>query len=303
MNPIDSSDTASDPPLDPHLDPRVHPYRDDIAADFLEGRIEAKTFVSGKPCRLGAPYAPVMSKPVISRSGPGELQASELLFGEGFTVYEDTAGWSWGQCGHDGYVGYVRSKDLFGNMPEPTHWVSAVRSLVYPDNKGEYPATMSLSMTVRISVETVDGDYAKLVSGGWIFAKHLMALGEPRPDFVAIAQMFARVPYLWGGRGGLGIDCSGLIQVPLTATGLEVPRDTDQQADVIGEDIPIPDDVGQLRPGDIVYFPGHVGIHLGAGALLHASSHDMMVVTHALSDVVDRMQDRHGKGITRVRRL
>ena len=134
MNPINSSDTASDPPLDPHLDPRVHPYRDDIAADFLEGRIEAKTFVSGKPCRLGAPYAPVMSKPVISRSGPGELQASELLFGEGFTVYEDTAGWSWGQCGHDGYVGYVRSKDLFGNMPEPTHWVSAVRSLVYPDS-------------------------------------------------------------------------------------------------------------------------------------------------------------------------
>ena len=299
MSPNDSSDTAPDPPLDP----RVHPYRDDLAADFLEGRVEAKNFVPGKPCRLGAPFAPVMSKPVISQSPPGELQASELLFGEGFTVFEDTGGWAWGQCGHDGYVGYVRSKDLFGNLPEPNHWVSAVRSLVFPDNKGEYPATMSLSMTARVTVETIVGDYAKLVSGGWMVAGHLAALGETRLDFVALAQMFARVPYLWGGRGGLGIDCSGLIQVPLAATGIEVPRDSDQQADAIGEDIPIPEDIGQLHPGDIVFFPGHVGIHLGAGALLHGSSHDMMVVTHSLSVVVDRMVERHGKGITRVRRL
>ena len=197
----------------------------------------------------------------------------------------------------------MRTKDLFGNLPEPTHWISAVRSLVFPDNKGEYPATMSLSMTAKVAVESVDGDFAKLVSGGWMVAGHLVALDESRPDFVALAQMFARVPYLWGGRGGLGIDCSGLIQVPLAATGVSVPRDSDQQADAIGEDIPIPDDLSQLRPGDIVYFPGHVGIHLGAGALLHASSHDMMVTTHSLSDVIDRMQDRHGKGVTRVRRL
>jgi hypothetical protein len=303
MSPTDPSDTAPDMSLGPPLDPRVHPYRDDIAADFLEGRIEAKNFVAGKPCRLGAAFAPVMSKPVIPQSTPGELQASELLFGEEFTVFEDSAGWSWGQCGHDRYVGYVRTKDLFGNLPEPTHWISAVRSLVFPDNKGEYPATMSLSMTAKVAVESVDGDFAKLVSGGWMVAGHLVALDESRPDFVALAQMFARVPYLWGGRGGLGIDCSGLIQVPLAATGVSVPRDSDQQADAIGEDIPIPDDLSQLRPGDIVYFPGHVGIHLGAGALLHASSHDMMVTTHSLSDVIDRMQDRHGKGVTRVRRL
>ena len=64
MSPTDSSDTAPDMSLGPPLDPRVHPYRDDIAADFLEGRIEAKNFVAGKPCRLGAAFAPVMSKPV-----------------------------------------------------------------------------------------------------------------------------------------------------------------------------------------------------------------------------------------------
>ena len=52
-----------------------------------------------------------------------------------------------------------------------------------------------------------------------------------------------------------------------------------------------------------MFFPGHVGIHLGAGALLHASSHDMMVATHSLADVIERMVERKGVGITRVRQV
>ncbi len=290
-------------PRHPPLDPRIHPYRDDLAADFLEGRVEAKAFVPGKPCRAGAAFTPVMSKPVFSQPTPGELQASELLFGEDFTVFEDTGGWSWGQCGHDGYVGYVKSTDLYSNLPEPTHWVTPARALVFSDNKGEYPAIMGLTMTAKVAVETVKGDYAKLASGGWMFTRNLAELSETLPDFVAVAQIFSRVPYLWGGRGGLGIDCSGLIQVALATAGLSVPRDSDQQADAVGLDVPVAEDLSQLLPGDIVFFPGHVGIHLGSGALLHASSRDMMVVTHSLTDVIERIVERKGQGITRVRRV
>ena len=294
--------------LDPPLDPRIHPYRNDVAADFLEGRVSAKSFVAGKKKRAGVPWTPVMSKPnpPESVSGPGGtevLQATELLFGEAFSVFEDKDGWSWGQCGHDGYVGYVKSTDLFGTLPEPTHWVCAVNALVFPDPKGEYPPLMRLSMIAGVAVDTVEGDYARLASGGWMFNKHIAPIGEIRTDFVATASMFNRAPYLWGGRGGQGIDCSGLIQVPLAAAGISTPRDSDQQAVTIGEDLGAPEDLGVLRPGDIVFFPGHVGLSLGSGALLHASSHDMMVVTHSLDMVVERMVERHGQGITRVRRV
>jgi cell wall-associated NlpC family hydrolase len=289
---------------DTPLDSRVHPYRDDIAADFLDGRIKARSFVVGISKRAGVSWAPVMSKPVAGGTKGAEvLQATELLFGEAFEVFEDKDGWSWGQCGPDGYVGYVKSTDLFGNLAEPTHWVSAVGSLVFPDPKGEYPPLMRLSMMAGVAVDRVEGDYARLASGGWMFNKHIAPLGETRTDFVATASMFNRVPYVWGGRGGQGIDCSGLIQVPLAAAGISVPRDSDQQADGIGEDLGVPEDLSELLPGDIVFFPGHVGFYLGSGALLHASSHDMMVVTHSLDVVVERMMERHDRGITRVRRV
>jgi cell wall-associated NlpC family hydrolase len=284
------------------LDSRVHPYRDDIAADFLEGRVAAESFVAGKEMRAGVPSTPVMSKPVFPGGGD-ILQATELLFSEVFTIFEDKDGWSWGQCGLDGYVGYVKSTDLFSTLAEPTHWVCAVRSMVFPDAKGEYPPLMSLSMMAGVAVEGIDGEYARLASGGWMFAGHLAPLGETRPDFVATAGMLTRVPYVWGGRGGQGIDCSGLIQIPLAAAGIVVPRDSDQQAEAIGEDVSVAQDLAELLPGDIVFFPGHVGFYLGSGALLHASSFNMMVVTHSLEMVIERMVARKGRGITRVRRV
>jgi cell wall-associated NlpC family hydrolase len=162
---------------------------------------------------------------------------------------------------------------------------------------------MSVSMRSCVSLDKEEDDYARLASGGWIFKNHLAPLGETRTDFVATAQTFTRVPYLWGGRGGLGIDCSGLVQVPLAAAGISVPRDSDQQAEAIGEDIEVPEDVSDLRPGDILFFPGHVGFYLGSGAFLHASSHGMMVATHTLAEVLERIDERHGTGITRVRRI
>ncbi|MCH7935740.1 MAG: C40 family peptidase [Proteobacteria bacterium] len=294
--------SPADPP-EPLLDPRTHPYRGDIAADFLEGRVESESFVAGRERRLGTAQSAVMTKPITANSILGVLQASELLFGEAFTVYDESHGWAWGQCGHDGQVGYVAAADLYGNLAQPTHWVTAAHSLVFPDPKGEYPAMMSVSMTARVAVDKEEGEYVRLASGGWMFGNHLAPLGEIRSDFIATAQVFTRVPYLWGGRGGLGIDCSGLVQVPLAAAGIAVPRDSDQQADAVGEDIEVPEDVSDLRPGDILFFPGHVGFYLGSGAFLHASSFGMMVATHTLAEVLERIHERHGTGITRVRRV
>lgn len=280
------------------LDPRIHPYRPDVAADFLKGKVVSEAFVPGREQWVAAASAPVMAAADV-----GQLQASELLFGETFFVYDERDGWSWGQCGHDGYVGYVLSGTLTSVRPPPNHWVTAARSLVFPDPKGEYPATMSLSLMAKVTVLEEKGEFVHLASGGWLFKRHLAPLGETRPDFIATAEAFSRVPYLWGGRGGLGIDCSGLIQVALAAAGVAVPRDSDMQSEEIGEDVPVPDDPASLERGDILFFPGHVGIYVGEGAFLHASSFEMMVATHPLEDVLGRFRERIDAGIGRVRRV
>ncbi len=69
---------------------------------------------------------------------------------------------------------------------------------------------------------------------GFVYAPHLRPLAEYDSDFVSVAERFLGVPYLWGGKTALGVDCSGLVQISLAACGIEVPRDTDVQAREIG---------------------------------------------------------------------
>ena len=62
----------------------------------------------------------------------------------------------------------------------------------------------------------------------------LAPLEVEEPDFVAVAERFLGAPYLWGGKTALGLDCSGLVQVALTACGVSCPRDSDMQEQALG---------------------------------------------------------------------
>jgi hypothetical protein len=293
-----TADDKPNPGPDLKLDPRVNPYRDDIAAAHLKGKVKAAAFVKGETRRVRIPHIAMMTKP-----DRGALQGSELLHGEGFIVYDERDGWAWGQGAHDGYVGYVAAKALGPVLPAPTHWVTAARSLVFPDSKGEYPAARGFSLRSLIAIEGEDGDYTRLAGGGWMFGKHLAPLHETRQDFLETAKLLLGTPYLWGGRGGLGIDCSGLIQIACATAGIPCPRDSDQQREALGDEVEIPDDPATLAVGDVFFFPGHVGFYLGDGEFLHASSFNMMVSVHPLTDVLKRVRDRHGKDIIKVRRV
>jgi cell wall-associated NlpC family hydrolase len=105
-------------------------------------------------------------------------------------------------------------------------------------------------------------------------------------DFVAVAERFLNCAYLWGGRTSLGLDCSGLVQLSLMAAGRSAPRDTDLQESLIGSRLP---DAERLRRGDLVFWPGHVGIMIDAENMLHASGRYMAVVIEPLSEAVERM--------------
>ena len=271
-------------------DPRTNAYRPDLAAAHLEGVVVAERFIEGVPCQLRTGFATVKAQPDFEAR-----QTTQALFGETVTVYEEHDGWVWGQIETDGYVGYLRLDTLWGETPEPTHRVSAIRTFLFPEPDLKSPTLDVLSLTSRVAVAGETNGFAELEQGGWVFAKHLAGLAEVAPDYVATAGRLIGVPYLWGGKTSMGLDCSGLVQIALDAAGLSVPRDTDQQAQAIGEAVA---DFGDLRRGDIVFFPGHVGIMTGPERLLHANAFHMMVTEEPLADVVAR-----GAQVTGVRRI
>lgn len=271
-------------------DPRTNPYRSDLAAAHLEGLVQAERFIEGVPCQLRTGFATVKAQPDFEAR-----QTTQALFGETVTVYEEHDGWVWGQIETDGYVGYLRLDTLWGETPAPTHRVSAIRTFLFPEPDLKSPTLDVLSLTSRVAVTGETNGFAELEQGGWVFMKHLAELDEVAPDYVATARKLTGVPYLWGGKTSMGLDCSGLVQVALDAAGLSVPRDSDQQAQAIGEAVA---DVSALRRGDIVFFPGHVGIMTGPDLLLHANAFHMMVTEEPLAEVVAR-----GAQITGVRRI
>lgn len=84
------------------------------------------------------------------------------------------------------------------------------------------------------------------------------------------------VPYVWGGSGSNGFDCSGLIQYAYSQQGIALPRVSTEQLRA-GRGVEAR--VSALRPGDILGFSdkaggksSHVGLHLGDGEFIHSSS-------------------------------
>lgn len=279
-------------------DPRVTPARPDLAAKSLEGEVEAARFASGETRVIVEPQAPMRSGP--SHDAPLDTEA---LMGERATIYEENGeGWAWGQLEGDRYVGWLPSSALRPPGPAPTHKVAALRTFLLRGPSIKEPTIDALSIGARITVVRQEERFAVTSSGAFVPARHLAPLDSYETDFVAVAERFLGVPYLWGGKTSLGVDCSGLSQVALNACGVACPRDSDMQEDALGSVIAPNADFSNLRRGDIVFWKGHLGIMRDPDTLVHANAFHMAVAFEPLREAIARISPTDGMP-TSVRRV
>jgi cell wall-associated NlpC family hydrolase len=278
------------------FDPRITPARPDLAAKHLEGQVAAERYVEGVLREVVEAQAPLRRTPE-----PDAPLDTEALRGERVTIYEeDGEGWCWGQLLSDGYVGWLPQQALAPPGPDPTHRVAALRTFVFPGPSIKRPPVTALSLGSRVAVARVDRGFAWLAAGGCVPAQHLAPADTSEPDFVSVAERFVGVPYLWGGKTSLGLDCSGLVQVSLNAAGIACPRDSDMQERAPGAPLGTGEATAFQR-GDLIFWKGHVAIVRDADTLVHANAFHMAVVIEPIAEAVRRIAAA-GSVVTSARR-
>ena len=113
------------------------------------------------------------------------------------------------------------------------------------------------------------------------------------------ALAYLRVSTGQQGKSGLGIDCSGLVQVALAAARITSPRDSDMQQAALGHPL---DPADKLRRGDLLFWKGHVAIARDAETIVHANAHHMATVIETTREAIARI-NAAGSELVAIKRL
>lgn len=177
---------------------------------------------------------------------------SQLLYNETYTILEEQEEWVFIECLHDAYKGWIAKNQVYYISQEifDTPFKRYNAALVEWDHQLQLQLYM-----------------------GSPFYNVVAPTQSPKERICQAAMKFINSPYLWGGRTGAGVDCSGLMQVAFRIGNILLPRDASQQAH-LGKDVAW----GTQEKGDLAFFSNkngkisHVGLLLSPNSILHASA-------------------------------
>jgi hypothetical protein len=282
-------------------DKRLTPGRQDIADISLKDHFPSDQYVEGSvsECIIG-------NSALRDAPNPSARRTTELLFGEHFNILEEKDGWAWGQAQYDKYVGYIPaialkpiSHNVHARVSSPLTWAYSEADLKSHPIRG-----LSMGACLPEPKEEKLNGFCHFPDIGWVWNKYVTPLNK-NLDFMILAEKFLDAPYLWGGKTALGIDCSGLTQITLGLAGVPLPRDTDQQELALGHEFNLPDwqDTGALTRGDMVFFPGHVGLMVDDKNIIHANATHMATTINPLKEVIDIVARQNKTPVTSVKRI
>jgi len=217
--------------------------------------------------KVNVPVTDIWSKPAFESSRTnqavlGQILRSERLYRDHNLIYTE-----------DNYRGWVRDSHVIHiDRSAPVSKQAKVKVPLAEifTNSGGRTIACRLSYGSVIEYDTRQGDWVRLIlPRGWIKKENLLFAPKAKTSLSKIIRTlkaFQGIPYLWGGRSGFGLDCSGLVQLVYNFHGLALPRDTKDQIKC-GKRV----SRKALSAGDLIFSPGHVSVCLGHGRIIHSS--------------------------------
>ena len=218
------------------------------------------------------------------RTAPSECaeMSTQMLFGELCTIVEEQPRWAYIRLLQDGQEGWVDRKMITPLSAQEEQQLSAIDSaqVAFPlayavsENNGQ---TIPLSAGTRL-YNYKDGRFEVLGVGFRVDPSMVISQSLPLDEthLLQTVRFFLNIPYLWGGKNAMGMDCSGFTQTILALFGRHILRNASQQA-AQGEAVEL---LQAAHAGDLAFFckadsekkaVTHVGILIDSARIIHCS--------------------------------
>ena len=228
---------------------------------------------------------------------------TEGLFGEFFYVKKTIPNWSYGFLDTDEYHGWVKSKYLESCL-ETNYKVIVSRTIVLSKPNIKSCSLFYLPMCSLIKVDQFFKEWIqinfiknKILRFGYVHKSHVIKIGLNHKSWLQTAYNLINIPYKWGGRDTLSVDCSSLVQLICNTQNIFLPRNTNEQFLFLKSNykhlmMDIKDYKNLLQKGCLIYWEGHVAIVIDKNTLIHASAFHNNVTLEKIEVTLNRFMDQ-----------
>ncbi len=219
--------------------------------------------------------------PVRAEAREGAEQNTQMLFGELCAILEEQPRWYRIRLESDGQEGWADAKMICPMKPEEykSH-KTALKTAATVAMPMAYAVSENNGQTIPLTAGTKltnyqDGRFEVLGVGFRIDPSMVItkSLDLNEQNLLQAVRFFLNIPYLWGGKNAMGMDCSGFTQIVMSLFGKNLPRNASEQV-TCGRIISA---LSKAKAGDLVFFDhedgkiSHVGIVIDPERVIHCS--------------------------------